>query len=98
MSAPKKNSALAGIHAGLCKQYVELLKGEPVRDEDGHVVMLNGEPLMQIPTAAHLKEVREFLKDNGIDEEPTEGSEVMNVAKAIRKYDDAPDPFLLETT
>lgn len=95
MSAPEKDSKMAGLHAGLCDVMKEMLKGEPVLTKEGEPVYVNGQLLMKPPSAAVLREIREMLKDNGIDEEPTDGSKIMSVAKAARQFDDDEDPFLM---
>lgn len=99
MAAPKKDSELAGIHKAHCKAILESLKGEPLVSRDGTPVLKeDGTPFMTPPSAATLRAVTEFLKNHGIDEEVTEGSSIMEVAKAARSFDDhADDPFLLDS-
>lgn len=97
MSAPVKTTYLGRIHTGLCKTFLEALKGEPLVDREGNLVLRpDGQPFMVAPKAATLREIRTFLKDHGIDEEPTETSGIVEVTKAIKHFDDDPDPFLLE--
>jgi hypothetical protein len=97
MAAPKKGSQNELLYKQYVAELIEQLKGEPATDSDGHVIMVDGKPLMLKPKAAVLKEIREFLADNGIDEEPTEGSEIHKVSQAARKYQDDPDPFQLDS-
>lgn len=67
-------------------------------DKSGNVVLLNGEPVMEPCSAAAFREVREMLKDHGIDEEATEGSSILKVAEAVRKFEDLEDSFLIPDT
>lgn len=95
MSAPRKGTQLAGVHTEACAVAMKLLKGEYLQDKEGNLVLFEGKPVMKPCSAAAFREVREMLKDHGIDEEATEGSEIMKVAKAARQYDDEHDPFLI---
>jgi hypothetical protein len=99
MAAPKKDTELAGIHKAACAAMALALRGEPLLNRDGEPVLnADGTPFMVPPSAATLRAVTEFLKQHGIDEELTEGSGILEVAKAARAYDDhADDPFLLDS-
>jgi len=98
MGAPKKDSELAAIHKAQCKAMLESLKGEPLLARDGTPVLKeDGTPFLTPPSAATLRAVTEFLANHGIDEEVTEGSAILEVAKAAKKYDDGPDPFQLDS-
>jgi hypothetical protein len=81
---------LPGLHRGLTDEFFEQLKPQPILDKEGHIVYFEGKPLMRRAPASVLKEVREFLKDNGIDEEPIEGGPVQSLAKQLKKFDDEP--------
>ena len=48
----------------------QALLGTPALDKEGHVIMVDGKPLMIRPTASTLNVIRQTLKDNGIDHEP----------------------------
>lgn len=98
MAAPKKNTQLAVVHKTACEVALQMLKGEPLLDKEGNLVLFEGKPLMKPCSAAAFREVRELLKDHGIDEEPTEGSSILKVADAAKKYEDADDPFLVPDT
>lgn len=99
MAAPKKDSDLGAIHKATCKAMLESLKGEPLINRAGEPVLKDdGTPYLSPPSAATLRAVAEFLKQHGIDEEVTEGSAILEVAKAARSYDDhSDDPFLLDS-
>ena len=77
-----------------CKTGGEPLTKRIYLDKDGHIVYFEGKPLMRRAPASVLKEVREFLKDNGIDEEPLEGGPTQSLAKQLKQFDD--DPLELE--
>jgi hypothetical protein len=98
MAAPKKGTKLATVHDTFCDTLLDALKGEPMLNKEGEPIIVNGQVLMRKPSAATLREVREALKDHGIDEELTEGSKILKVADAARKYEDADDPFLIPDT
>ena len=98
MSKPVRTTYMGLIHKGYCEAALEILKGEPVLIEnaEGHQVPLIGHDgrIVRKFVAASLREVREFLKDNHIDEEAIETSGIVQVAKAISHYDDEADPLL----
>jgi len=94
MSAPVQRTKLYEIHQKQCRVLLKALDGEPLLDGEGNPVIIAGEVFLKPPTAAVLREVREFLKDNGIDQEPMEGSGVVEVSKALEFYDDSADPLL----
>lgn len=50
--------------------------------------------MMELPTSSILKEIREFLKDNGIDREPTDVIP-LQIAEEARKFDEYEDPILI---
>lgn len=91
------STKLPSIHARYCEVALDILQGEPVLIENtqGHRVPLieNGKVVRKY-TAACLREVREFLKDNHIDQEPIEGTAIHDVAKAITHFEDEADPLL----
>jgi hypothetical protein len=98
MAAPIKGSKLADLHGHLCAVMLEALKGEILLVDGAPVMDALGQPLRSSPKAATLKEIREFLKDHGIDEELKEGNAIYNVAKAAQQYDDdLNDPLLIQT-
>ena len=98
MAAPLQRTYMGRLHVGLCQVHLKNLKGKPHLDSEGNpVVDAQGKVLMDMPSAAMLKEIREFLKDNGIDSEAIEGEPVTQVAKQLRQFDDEPDPFLVES-
>lgn len=95
MSAPVNATRMHRMWDAHCDAIMLALKGTPLVNRDGELVLLNGEPVILPPTAAHLREARELMKQCGIDEEPLEGSKIVEVAKSIRHYDDD-DTLILE--
>ena len=88
-------SKLNRLHVDLTDTFAALLRGEPLLDAFGTAVLdEKGRPIFIPPKANILKEIREFLKDNGIDREPIEASGLPEMAKQIRQWDD--EPLLLE--
>jgi hypothetical protein len=86
---------LERLHKGLAETFLDMLKGEPLTDANGTAVLgEDGKAIYVRPKAAILKEIREFLKDNGIDSEPLEGTPVDSVAKKLTQFDG--DPLYLE--
>lgn len=82
---------LPRLHSVYTDVLFELLKGEPLLDANDRAVLgEDGRPIYLRPKAAILKEIREFLKDNGIDSEPLEGSPVDSVAKKLTHFDGEP--------
>ena len=90
MAAPVRTTYMGKLHENLCKVMLEALKGEPLFDKKGKPVLRDGEPVMILPRAATLKEIREFLKDNGIDQEPIEGTAIHDVKEKYLTYEDEP--------
>jgi len=86
---------LERLHKGLAETFLDMLKGEPLVDPSGAAILgEDGKPIYVRPKAAILKEIREFLKDNGIDSEPLEGTPVDSVATQLTQFDG--DPLYLE--
>ena len=96
MAAPLQRTYMGRLHAGLCQAHLRNLKGKPRLDDEGSPVLdASGKVIMDPPSTAALKEIREFLKDNGIDREPTDVTPLL-IAEEARKFDDYEDPILLE--
>jgi len=86
---------LGRLHTGLADTFLEMLKGEPLVDPNGTLILgADGKVIYLRPKPAVLKEIREFLKDNGIDSEVIEGTPVDSVAKQLTQFDG--DPLYLE--
>ena len=86
---------LPKLHIAYTDVLLELLKGEPLVDANGSAVLdEHSKPIYVRPKAAILKEIREFLKDNGIDSEPIDGTPVESLAKKLTHFDG--DPLYLE--
>lgn len=98
MAAPLQATYMGRLYDGLCQAMLQALKGEPIVVGDGDEQMVLRSPSGEIertpPKAALLKEIREFLKDNGIDREPINTEAIHEVAGAITKYDDEFDALL----
>lgn len=95
MAAPTKGSQLAALHALACQAMIDSLKGEPIMEEGSVLRDSEGNILCSGPTAAKLREVREFLKDHNIDQELKEGTGIYKVSEAAKKYqDEVNDPLL----
>lgn len=59
---------LGEVHAGLAKWCLEIMKGVPLLDREGHAVLKeDGQPWLVPPAPAHLNVIRQFLKDNRIE-------------------------------
>lgn len=96
MAAPLQRTYMGRLHAGLCQVHLKNLKGKPLLDREGHPVLDDkGHVIIALPSAAMLKEIREFLKDNGIDREPTDVTPLL-IAEEARKFDEYEDPILVE--
>lgn len=90
-----QSTKLHQLHSQLATVMAEMLKGEPLVC-DGVPVLVDGKPLILLPKPAVLKEVREFLKDNGIDESSVLSPATSSLTKQLRHFDeDAHDPLLL---
>lgn len=83
---------LPRLHLLLTKQLMAIIEdGVILEDKDGNVVIgLDGQPLRRTPSAPELNVIRQFLKDNGIDEEPKEEAPTEELHKKLRQYDDEP--------
>ena len=80
MAAKKETAAIPAmerLHAALADTLKDALKGEPVVDKD------SGEVLGYKLNAAVLSVARQFLKDNGIESVPTEGSPLAGLHAAL---------------
>jgi hypothetical protein len=77
MSAATKD-ALDKLHATLANVMTSILtKGEvAVNKETGEVVMLT-------PSAAHLSNIRQFLRDNGVEAAPGTSKPLASLASAL---------------
>lgn len=96
MSAPIKGSQLEKIHSGLCKAMLDALEGEVILDDENRPVMVDGKPLRQKVSAATMKSITDFLKNNGIDSEANEGSDLANLASKVKSFDDDEPLFIPE--
>lgn len=89
------STKLPRLHSAYTDVLFELLKGEPLLDANGTAVLgEDGKAIYVRPKAAVLKEIREFLKDNGIDSEPVEGGATESLAKRLTQFEG--DPLYLE--
>lgn len=87
---------LHALHTQLATVMAEMLRGEPLVC-DGVVIMHEGKPLIMPPKPSVLKEVREFLKDNGIDEAKIYNSPTENLALGLKHFeDDDLEPQMIE--
>ena len=85
---------LPRLHTAHTDVLFAYLKGTPLLDANDRAVLdEEGKPIYVLPSAAVLKEVREFLKDNDITSEPFEGTPTDELAKRLTKFDDE-DLFL----
>jgi hypothetical protein len=76
-----------------------LQNGAILEDAAGNPIMgPDGQPLRRLPTAAEFGQIRQFLKDNNIDEEAAEGSAVgelaAKAAKPLPKFEDDEPLFI----
>lgn len=82
---------LPALHGALTEAYFRALKGEPLKDAHGTPILdPDGQVQYLPPSPATLKACNEFLKNNGIDREPTEVSGLPELAGKVRQYDDEP--------
>lgn len=75
-TAPRATeNELSQIHAGFAKWCLLILQGTPLLDKEGCAVLKeDGTPWLVPPSAAHMSTIRQFLKDNGIDSVPKQGT------------------------
>lgn len=86
-----KHTKLERLYSALAETFLEGLRGEPLVDPNGAAILdENSKPIYVRPKPAFLKEVREFLKDNGIDSEPLDGTPVDSVTKSLKQFDGEP--------
>lgn len=98
MSAPVSTTYMGRLHKTLCEVMIQGLKGEPRLDQHGvPCVDALGSPLFDPPKPALLREIREFLKDNGVDQEPLDGTPIAKVTQLARQYDHEQQGFLPPT-
>jgi hypothetical protein len=100
--AKVRTTQMGLMHRLLCQNFLDLLQnGAILEDAAGNPVLdkVTGEPLRRKPTAAEFGQIRQFLKDNGIDEEAAEGSAIADVSKSMKalpKYEDDEPLFIPE--
>ena len=95
-----KTTRLGLIQRALGDAIILSLKGEPLVDGDGDIIMVDGKPLLGPPKTGSLKEAREYLKDRGVTSEAEDGESylVHEVSKAISRFDEDQDQLLLSAT
>lgn len=55
-------------HKEFCQWCRDILKGVPIFDKEGNVVLKeDGQPWLVPPSPAHMNVIRQFLKDNAIE-------------------------------
>ena len=92
-----KVTRLERLHTGAAEAFLAALKGTPLVDASGAAILDENRKVIYIPpTAAMMGKIIEFLKDNGIDSEPMDGTPVDSVAKTLTTFDG--DPLYLEET
>ena len=73
--AENKIEKLGGIHDNLANWCIQVLKGRPLRDNDGLIMYdSDGVMMIELATPSEMNIVRQFLKDNGIDASPRAGN------------------------
>lgn len=88
--AQPKVTRLPALHSATVEAYFRALKGEPLVDANGTPILdEQGQIQWKPPSPALLKAVNEFLKNNGIDREPIDGSGLPELRK-LSKFDDEP--------
>ncbi|ATS93398.1 terminase small subunit [Ralstonia phage DU_RP_I] len=65
---------LGEVHNEMAAWCLDILKGIPVTDKDGNLVIEGGRVVRLPPAPAYLNVIRQFLKDNDIQAEPAKGS------------------------
>lgn len=100
MSRTVHTTRLGRLQLALSEGLLLALKGEPLFDGEGNLIMVDGKPLLGPPKPANFKEAREYLKDMGITEEPeeAEGRVVHEIANQINQYEKDEDALLLAAT
>jgi hypothetical protein len=64
---------LSEIHGAMATWCKLVLQGTPLLDSDGKAVLKeDGQPWLVPPSSAHMNVIRQFLKDNKIDNPKTE--------------------------
>lgn len=95
MSQPVAPTRLYQLRELAIAQAFQMLKGAPATDREGNVIIMpDGSPLMLAPTPAAMNVIRQLLKDNGVDREPTEAPKGRELTHFIPEDDQ--EPTLLE--
>jgi len=75
MTVKATEEELGPVHRGLAQWCLDIMKGVPLLDKEGHAVLKeDGQPWLVPPSPAHLNVIRQFLKDNRIEAEAPPGS------------------------
>lgn len=88
------------MHRLMCEQFIDMLEnGRPLLNKDGTPKLTEqGELIYRALTAQEFNVIRSFLADNGIDQEPIEGTAIEDLRKAAQplpKFDDD-EPLYIE--
>ena len=90
-----KATKLERLHTLTAEAFLLAVKGTPLVDPNGTAILDENNKVIYVPpTAAMMGKIIEFLKDNGVDSEPLEGTPVDSVVKTLKHYDG--DPLFLE--
>lgn len=77
---------LGEIHGSMATWCKLVLQGVPLMDSDGNPVLKpDGQPWLVPPSSAHLSVIRQFLKDNKIDN-PATPKEVEDVVSTLPDF------------
>lgn len=95
MTSPVVSTRLYQLRELAIQQAFEMLKGRPLVDSDGELVLVNGEIYLLPPSPAALNTIRQLLKDNGVDRDPVETTVAKRPITALIPEDEAL-PTLLE--
>jgi hypothetical protein len=92
-----KTTKLERLHTLTAEAFLLAVKGTPLTDPNGTAILdPEGKVIYVPPTAAMMGKIIEFLKDNGVDSEPMDGTPVDSVVKTLKQFDG--EPLYLEET
>lgn len=81
---------LGEIHGSMATWCKLVLQGVPLLDSDGNAVLKpDGQPWLVPPSSAHLNVIRQFLKDNKIDN-PATPKEIEDVVPGLPDFSGEP--------
>jgi hypothetical protein len=80
---------LSEIHGGMADWCKLILKGVPLMVEGKPVLNSDGQPWLIPPSSAHMNVIRQFLKDNKIDN-PSTPAKVKDIVQELPDFSGEP--------